>query len=125
MKTNIKSSLLNLFRILLLITGCLAIAFLIVWPLWKFSTTLSSVYTVIVLTVITFFILFLLFSKLKKTKPIKIAHFFTNLVLIFAGISMAIYFILSLHRILALAVILILIILEIFINNVFIKKEHV
>lgn len=123
-KKDIKSSLLNFLRVILLIGICLISAFLIVWPLWKFSTSLSKIYTIVILTLITAFILYLILTKIRKCKPVKIFQLFINLIILISGICISIFLTLNLKRVLALIIIFILIIFEIIINKIFSKFTH-
>lgn len=60
------TKLLNFFKFLLLIIGTFGLAFIIVWPLWKFATTLPSVYTIVVLVLIALFFIYLIVKGIRK-----------------------------------------------------------
>jgi len=60
---------LTFIKIIGLIAACLLIAFLVVWPLWKFAITAPKVYTWFIGIALIGFILFLIGKKIyKKTK---------------------------------------------------------
>ena len=48
MKQNNKNSS-QFFNILLITLFCVLLSFLLVWPLWKFATVASSIYTILCL----------------------------------------------------------------------------
>lgn len=124
MKKNIQTNLLNLVRIILLITACLATAFAIVWPLWKLSTKFSKAYTVIILTLTIAFLIYFIVMKIRKSSLIKTIQFVINLIMIAAAIVLSVYFTLNLKRIIALITFICFVILEIILNNIFSKKFH-
>ena len=47
------SKLLNVLKFIVLIAGCLGLSFIIIWPLWKFATSLPNVYTFTILTLMS------------------------------------------------------------------------
>ena len=51
-------------KILLLLSLCIALGCVIVFPLWKFATALPGVYTAVVLAVISLLLLYLLVKKI-------------------------------------------------------------
>jgi len=57
---------LSLFRFILILLICLAAAFLIVWPLWKFATVNSKAYTITVLIILAALIIFALAKKIRN-----------------------------------------------------------
>jgi len=60
---------LTFLKILALILICFAIAFLVVWPLWKFALSAPVVYTWVVLILLAAFFVFLIVRKiLNKSK---------------------------------------------------------
>lgn len=56
----------SIFKILLLVVVCFIIAFIIVWPLWKFATAASRVYTWFVLLLILCLIVAKIVMRIKK-----------------------------------------------------------
>lgn len=54
--------LLNILKFILLIAACFGLTFVIVWPLWKFATSLPNVYTI---TILTFIAVGLILSVIK------------------------------------------------------------
>jgi len=51
---------------ILIMLACLAAAFIIVWPLWKFATTNAKAYTITVLCLLALWIIFLIVRKIKN-----------------------------------------------------------
>ena len=122
MKQNNKNSS-QFFNILLITLFCVLLSFLLVWPLWKFATVASSIYTILCLILIASGCLYLIIRKIKKTplkKNIKIILFFLILI---AGLSFSIYFLIFGKRFIALVVLFIaiglLISLNLFLNKIF------
>ena len=60
------TKLINFLKFLLLIVIAFALAFLIVWPLWKFATSSPNVYTVIILVLLALFFIFLIIQGIRK-----------------------------------------------------------
>ncbi len=58
------SVLLSIFRFLLILAACIGVAFIVVWPLWKFSTANAKAYTITVLTVIAVLAVFAAVRKI-------------------------------------------------------------
>lgn len=59
----------NFLRILILILACIAASVVIVFPLWKFSTSAPKVYTIVVLSLSAAFIIYLIVRKIiRKNK---------------------------------------------------------
>lgn len=119
MGKNIKFSFLNFLRVFLLIIICLAIALLIVWPLWKISTTYSNLYTIIVLAFVFLAFLYLIISKIHKTPLLKTLRFTVNILIIILGLIFSVYFVLNLNRLIAVLIILATIAFEILVNYLF------
>ena len=59
------SKLLNFLKFLLLIAACFGLTFIVVWPLWKFATSLPNIYTI---TILTFIAVGLILSVVKGIK---------------------------------------------------------
>lgn len=119
MSKNIKFSFLNFLRVFLLIIVCLAIALLIVWPLWKISTTYSNLYTIIVLAFVFLAFLYLIISKIRKTPLLKTLRFIVNILIIIFGLIFSVYFVLNLNRLIAVLIIVAAIAFEILVNYLF------
>ncbi len=68
---NINSKLKNLLIILVVLFLCFLCSFVIVWPLWKFSTSLPKVYTAVVLILFFILVIFFIVRKIQKNKKLK------------------------------------------------------
>lgn len=124
MKNNFNNIFSNFLKIILLVALCLGVAFAIVWPLWKFSTTFSKTYTIIICTIIFIALLYIIITKIKNSKPVKTFQFFSNLILIAAGLYFSVTLVISGKRIFSLITLLLLIVLELLINYLFSKKTN-
>ena len=56
----------NFLKFLLLIVIAFALAFVIVWPLWKFATSSPNVYTVLILVLLALFFIILIVQGIRK-----------------------------------------------------------
>ncbi len=111
----------SVIRLFLLIALCVASSLILVWPLWKFSTSLPKVYTVIVLALICGAAVFFVVKKIIKSDKIAVFRFFVNLILIALTLISCVHFILGGNRLLGLIVFLAGIALEILANIIFSK----
>ncbi|MCR4954005.1 MAG: hypothetical protein K6A43_08015 [Treponema sp.] len=111
----------SVIRLFLLIALCVASSLILVWPLWKFSTSFPKVYTVIVLALIGGAAIFFAVKKIIKSDKISVIRFFVNLILIALTIILCVSFILGGNRLLGLIIFLAGIALEILANIIFSK----
>ncbi len=118
------SHLISVLRFILLITICIISSLILVWPLWKFSTSLPKVYTIIVLTILGAALIFLAVKKIIKSKAISVIRFFVNLAIIFATLIFSVRFIIGGNRIIGLIIFAAGIVLEIVTNIIFSKVSH-
>lgn len=112
----------SILKILLLFVVCILTSIVLVWPFWKFSTVLPSVYTIAVLTVIFALVLFLIIRKIIHSNKFSVIKFFVNLAFIAAGLFFTVYFVLFDKKLLALLIfimtIVILAVFNILINRI-------
>ncbi len=122
-KSNHKSAsaFFSFLNLLFLIAACVLFSAVLVWPLWKFSTSLPKVYTVIVLALICGAAVFFVVKKIIKSDKIAVFRFFVNLILIALTLISCVHFILGGNRLLGLIVFLAGIALEILANIIFSK----
>ena len=59
-------SFVSFLKIMGLIILCIGAAFAIVWPLWKFATAASRIYTIVVLSLIAILIVYFIVKKIIK-----------------------------------------------------------
>lgn len=71
MNRKINSKLNKLFIILIIILVCFLSSVIVVWPLWKFSTSAPEVYTAVVLTITFAAIIALIVRKIMKKRSCK------------------------------------------------------
>ncbi len=67
----INSTIKKISIILLVILLCALSSLLIVWPLWKFSTSAPKMYTITVLAISFALIIFLIIRRIKNKKSTK------------------------------------------------------
>lgn len=111
----------SVVRVFLLIALCVASSLILVWPLWKFSTSFPKIYTVIVLALIGGAAVFLAAKKIIKSDKIAVIRFFINLILIALTLFFCVKFILDGSRIIGLIIFLAGIAVEILANIIFSK----
>lgn len=111
----------SVLRVFLLIALCVASSLILVWPLWKFSTSFPKIYTVIVLALIGGAAVFLAAKKIIKSDKIAVIRFFINLILIALTLFFCVKFILDGSRIIGLIIFLTGIAVEILANIIFSK----
>ena len=71
MNRKINSKLNKLFIILIIILVCFLSSVIVVWPLWKFSTSAPEVYIAVVLTITFAAIIALIVRKIMKKRSCK------------------------------------------------------
>lgn len=60
---------LSFLSFLLILAGCILVAFLVVWPLWKFATSSGKLYTICTLILASLALIFFIVKKiLEKSK---------------------------------------------------------
>lgn len=111
----------SVLRVFLLIALCVASSLILVWPLWKFSTSFPKIYTVIVLALIGGAAVFFAAKKIIKSDKIAVIRFFINLILIALTLFFCVKFILDGSRIIGLIIFLAGIAVEILANIIFSK----
>lgn len=111
----------SVIRVFLLIALCVASSLILVWPLWKFSTSFPKIYTVIVLALIGGAAVFFAAKKIIKSDKIAVIRFFINLILIALTLFFCVKFILDGSRIIGLIIFLAGIAVEILANIIFSK----
>lgn len=111
----------SVLRVFLLIALCVASSLILVWPLWKFSTSFPKIYTVIVLAFIGGAAVFFAAKKIIKSDKIAVIRFFINLILIALTVFFCVKFILDGSRIIGLIIFLAGIAVEILANIIFAK----
>lgn len=111
----------SVLRVFLLIALCVASSLILVWPLWKFSTSFPKIYTVIVLALIGGAAVFFAAKKIIKSDKIAVIRFFINLILIVLTLFFCVKFILDGSRIIGLIIFLAGIAVEILANIIFSK----
>lgn len=111
----------SVIRVFLLIALCVASSLILVWPLWKFSTSFPKIYTVIVLALIGGAAVFFAAKKIIKSDKIAVIRFFINLILIVLTLFFCVKFILDGSRIIGLIIFLAGIAVEILANIIFSK----
>jgi len=120
-KSSFLNKLLSVLKIFFLFAVCILSSIIIVWPLWKFSTSLPKAYTILILSLIFLFILYSIIKAIIRSKKITVLKIFINLIILAAGIFFTVYFVLFGKRLIALLIfILMLAILIIF--NILIKR---
>lgn len=113
---SLKKTLLSILKILLFAAVCVLVSTAIVWPLWKFSTSLPAAYTIVILILLAAGILFLSVKKIIKTPFISVLSFFLNTIIICTGIFFSVRFVLHEKRLIALIILISTVILEIILN---------
>ncbi|MCQ2591823.1 MAG: hypothetical protein MJ188_03475 [Treponema sp.] len=104
--SSFKKSLFSILKFILLIAVCISASIVLVWPLWKFSTSLPKVYTALVLSILAAALLFFLIRKIIKSNKISVIKFAVNLVTVFAGLFFSIRFVIFEKKLIALIIFL-------------------
>jgi phosphatidylserine synthase len=91
-------------KILLLLSLCIALGCVIVFPLWKFATALPAVYTAIVLAVISLILLYLIAKKIRTAGFKQVLLAALRILLIASCLFLCAWLVLSGRRVLALPV---------------------
>lgn len=60
------NKLLSILRFLLILAGCFACAFIVVWPLWKFATSNGKAYTITVLAAAAVLLILAIVRKIRQ-----------------------------------------------------------
>ncbi len=125
-KSNHKSAsaFFSFLNLLFLIAACVLFSAVLVWPLWKFSTSLPKVYTVLILVLLGAVILYFSIKKIIKSNKISVIKFFSNLIVILLALVFSFLLIISGQRIPGILVFTAGIAVEIVINIIFSKIRH-
>ncbi|MBR5646963.1 MAG: hypothetical protein IKX23_10030 [Treponema sp.] len=110
-KSNLKSKLLGILKFAVLIISCIAASFVFVWPLWKFSTGVPKIYTIIVLILLCSAVIYFAVKKIIKTPIKKTIQFFVNLALLASGFYLSIKSVFDERQLLSILILVIMIIL--------------
>lgn len=98
----------------LLLGVCLLFSFCIVYPLWLLATRYTQVYTAISLLLFVALLLFFIVKrsiKSYKTHPRRFLHSLIKKLILFGGLILFFIFIFAYHRILALSVLILSLVL--------------
>ena len=106
------SKFISVLKFIFLFVTCILAAIILVWPFWKFSTSLPKVYTSIILAVIFAFLLYLIIKKIIRSNKKNVLKFFVNLVVILGGLAFSIYFVLFDKKMSALIIFLSMIFMQ-------------
>lgn len=115
---------LSFFKFLILSVLCVSASILLVWPLWKFSTSSPKVYTIIVLVLLGLFFLYLIINKIRKTEIIKTITFIVNFLILAIGIIFSVKFVFLEKKLLSLFVLAATILLTLMFNLLKNKFHH-
>lgn len=91
-------------KIILLALLCLALAFIFVWPLWKWAMTSPDTYSWILIALIAVLAVFGIYKSIKKSGLISFLQKSSKILVILAGIFFGIFFVLKGHRLISLTV---------------------
>ena len=119
----LRDNISNIGKIILLVIFCIFIGLIISYPLWKFATVSSELYTIICLFFIGLLILFFTIKFIRKNTIKKNIRFFLKVIIFLAGISGSIMLVLSEHRFFALLCFLMMLILFFICNLCLYEKE--
>lgn len=119
----LRDNISNIGKIILLVIFCIFIGLIISYPLWKFATVSSELYTIICLFLIGLLILFFTIKFIRKNTIKKNIRFFLKVIIFLAGISGSIMLVLSEHRFFALLCFLMMLILFFICNLCLYEKE--
>ena len=98
-------------KVILLLVACTALGAVIVWPLWKFATTLPQLYTATMLGVALCILLFLLVRHIKKNGAKKVLYRLAKIFVLIAGLCGCVALVLHGKRLFALPVLVAMIVL--------------
>ena len=91
-------------KIILLTAVCLATGFCIVFPLWKWATSSPKSYTLAILIIALAFFFFLIIKKLLSSPKKIFLQRLLRIIVILGGLALCIVSVMTGHRIIALAV---------------------
>ena len=97
-----KKSFFSFVKILIITALCTTLAFAIVFPLWKFATSMPKAYTYCILTLLALAAIFLIAKAIKKNSLKTVLHTFLNILTTAAGAVFCIFFIFIGYRFYAL-----------------------
>ncbi len=125
MKKKFDGSLNHLFstvlRLFLVIFGTFLLAFVLVFPLWKWASVSERSYSIFVTIIIVLAFAFVLIQNFKKQGALVFFRKFSKIALIFLALLFAIFLVLNEKKFIALCLIPITIILYSLISRLFAK----
>lgn len=100
--TGYKKSFFSFVKIFIIVALCMTLAFAIVFPLWKFATSLPKVYTYCILTFLALAAIFLIAKAIKKNSLKTVLLTFLNILIITIGSVLCVFFVFIGYRFYAL-----------------------
>lgn len=93
-------------KIILLAILCLALAFIFVWPLWKWAMISPETYSWILIALIAVLAGFGIYKSIKNTGIISFLQKTSKILVILAGVFFCIFFVLKGHRLISLVILI-------------------